>query len=59
MGSLCGRRQKGSLRGGPGGGGGGEESFLFTKTKNLLHTYKTREFDLVEERPAIKYIRIS
>ena len=31
---------------------------LFTQTKNLLHKYKTIEFELVGERPAIKYIQI-
>ena len=65
MGSLCGRRQKGSLMGRGGGGRGAGEreetvagGLLFTQTKNLLHKYKTIEFDLVGERPAIKYIQI-
>ena len=63
-----GQASKGELNGAGGGGGRGrgarerEETvaggLLFTQTKNLLHKYKTIEFDLVGERPAIKYIQI-
>ena len=55
---------KGELNGARGGRGAGEREetvaggLLFTQTKNLLHKYKTIEFDLVGERPAIKYIQI-